>query len=99
MLQNSGFRAEFLSRLSLAMEGVLSDENVNACIDRYVELLDKEVPAERQRWEGDYDGWMNSVGKLRTFIAQNHLQRIVLRLRAYMALTEEEEQRYFGRWI
>ena len=98
LLQNSGFREKFLSRLSWAMEDVLSDENVLAYIDHYEQLLDAEVPRERQRWDGEYEGWVRNVEKLREFVAADHSERIVDRLKAYIGLTQEEARTYFGRW-
>lgn len=99
LLNNPQFREKFLSRLSWAMENVLSNENVLALIDEYCRLLDAEVPRERQRWDGEYEGWLGSVNKLRGFITDHdHLGRIVENLRIFIGLTGEEEAKYFGRW-
>ena len=100
LLQNSGFREQFLSRLSWAMDGVLSNENVLAHIDAYQQLLDHEVPAERQRWDGDYAGWIGHVNRLRAFITEHdHHGRIVENLRKFINLTDAECETYFGRWV
>jgi len=99
LMRNAGFREKFLQRLSWAMENVLSHENVIAVIDSYQAMLDAEVPRERARWEGNYASWLNRVDSLRNFLqSPDHLKRTVDNLRIFIGLTQEEEQKYFGRW-
>ena len=98
-MANPQFRQKFLERLSYLMETTLSDENVLARIDYYADLIDAEVPRERARWSGSYEAWLERVEELRTFVRDDHLIKMVNKLRQYIGLTDEEAETYFGRWI
>lgn len=99
LMENPTFRQKFLERLSYHMENTLSNENVLARIDYYHDLLAPEVPREREKWGGTYDGWEAQVDKLRDFITErNHLREMIERLVRYIGLTQEEIDTYFWRW-
>ena len=98
-MANPQFRQKFLERLSYLMETTLSDENVLARIDYYADLIDAEVPRERARWSGSYEAWLERVEELRTFVRDDHLIKMINKLRQYIGLTDEEAETYFGRWI
>ena len=67
-MKNAQFREKFLARCSELMATTLSNENVVARINYYENLLDPEVPRERQRWTSTYKAWKNKVQYLRDFI-------------------------------
>ena len=95
---NEEFRAKFLARLAEMLETTLSNENVLATIDRYAALLDPEVPRERARWNGSYEGWLQSVEKLRRYVTEEDVtEKILANLRSFIGLTAEESALYFGR--
>lgn len=98
-MENPEFRQKFLARLSYLMATTLSNENVLARIEYYEELLDPEVPRERERWGSSYDAWKNRVQEMKDFLADDHLKKMVLQLYTYIGLTAEEANTYFGRWI
>ena len=99
IINNPTFRQQFLERLSYHMEHTLSNENVLARIDYYEQLLSPEVPRERARWGGTYDGWLWQVNKMRRFITEwDHMADIVARLQRYIGLTQAEIDQYFWRW-
>ena len=99
IINNPTFRRQFLERLSYHMEHTLSNENVLARIDYYEQLLSPEVPRERARWGGTYDGWLWQVNKMRRFITEwDHMADIVARLQRYIGLTQAEIDQYFWRW-
>ena len=99
LMQNPTFRQQFLERLSYHMENTLSTENVLAKMDYYEQLLSPEVPRERQRWGGSYDGWISQVNRMRNFITQwDHMADMVARLQRYIGLTQSEIDKYFWRW-
>lgn len=100
LIKNPTFRQQFLERLSYHLENTLSTENVLAKIDYYEQLLAPEVPRERDRWGGSYDGWLWQVNKMRRFITEwDHIGDIVNRLKMYIGLTQSEAEQYFGRWL
>ena len=68
-------------------------------MDYYEQLLSPEVPRERQRWGGSYDGWISQVNRMRNFITQwDHMADMVARLQRYIGLTQSEIDKYFWRW-
>ncbi len=100
IIKNPTFRQQFLERLSYHMERTLSNENVLARIDYYEQLLSPEVPRERARWGGTYDGWLWQVNKMRRFITEwDHMADMVARLQRYIGLTQAEIDQYFWRWV
>ena len=99
LIKNPAFRKQFLERLSYHMENTLSTENVLAKIDYYEQLLAPEVPRERARWGGTYDGWLWQVNKMRRFITEwDHMGDMINRLKMYIGLTQAEIDQYFWRW-
>ena len=99
LVKNPTFREMFLTRLAEAMETTLSNENVIGRIEYYENLLDPEVPRERERWGGSYDAWKKKVQGLKDFVEkENHLGYIPDKLKMYMGLTNSEAQKYFSRW-
>ena len=98
-MESPEFRQKFLARLSYLMDTTLSEENVLGRIDYYVNLLDAEVPRERERWGGSYEAWQGRVEEMRSFLKNNHLKKMVNNLYTFIGLTRQEAQTYFGRWI
>lgn len=99
LASNSEFRMKLIQRTSELMATTLSDEHVLARIDYYEQLLDPEVPRERERWNGSYSYWKSSVQRLRDFIAEDHLKNMAYALREYLSMTNDEMEQYFGRWF
>lgn len=98
LIQNEEFRARFLERLSGAMTGALSDENVLAAIDGFQTLLEPEISRERQRWGGSTEEWTADVDRLRTFLTRyDHWGLLVEDLKTYIGLTDAEAASWFGR--
>jgi len=99
IIKNPEFRQKFIERVSYLLTTTLSEENVLARIDYYENLLDPEVKRERQRWNGNYNGWKNSVQTLRNFITKGqHMDNVMTRLDTYLDLTKKEIETYFPWW-
>ena len=103
IMKNAQFREKFLARCSELMATTLSNENVVARIDYYENLLDPEVPRERQRWTSTYKAWKNKVQYLRDFIVigedgWDQMDNMINKLIDYIGLTDEEIDKYFSRW-
>ena len=98
-MENKEFRQRLLERLSYLLETTLSDENVMARIEYYTELLDPEVPRERERWGSSYEAWEGRVQELRDFLENGHLRKMITSLDRFINLTQTEKEAYFGRWL
>ena len=99
LVENDIFRQRLLQRLSELLSTTLSDENVLARIDYYEKLLDPEVARERERWGSSYSAWQAQVDRLREFLQDGHLKKMITNLDRFINLTSQEEQTYFGRWL
>jgi hypothetical protein len=76
---------------------------VVARIDYYENLLDPEVPRERQRWTSNYKSWKEKVQYLRDFIVVgeegwDQMDNMINKLIDYIGLTDAEIDKYFSRW-
>ena len=99
LMKNPNFRQRFLERLSYHMQNTLRTENVLSRINYYHDLLEPEVPRERQRWGSTVAEWEWYMDKLRNFIAEDdHLGDMVDKLEHYIGLTQDEIDTYFWRW-
>lgn len=103
VMKNAQFREKFLARTSEMMASTLSNENVVSRIDYYEDLLDPEVPRERQRWKNNYKAWKNKVQYLRDFIligedGYDQMDNMINKLVDYIGLTDAEIEKYFSRW-
>ena len=103
VMKNAQFREKFLARCSELMATTLSNENVVARIDYYENLLDPEVPRERERWISTYKAWKNKVQYLRDFIligedGYDQMDNMINKLIDYIGLTDAEIEKYFSRW-
>ena len=103
IMKNAQFREKFLARTSELMATTLSNEHVTERIDYYENLLDPEVPRERERWNGSYEAWKNKVQYLRDFInigedGNDQMDNMINKLIEYINLTDEEIEKYFSRW-
>ena len=103
IMKNAQFREKFLARTSELMATTLSNENVVARIDYYENLLDPEVPRERQRWTSNYKSWKEKVQYLRDFIVVgeegwDQMDNMINKLVDYIGLTDAEIDKYFSRW-
>lgn len=103
IIKNAQFREKFLARCSELMATTLSNEHVTERIDYYENLLDPEVPRERQRWSSSYEAWKNKVQYLRDFInigedGNDQMDNMINKLIDYIGLTDAEIEKYFSRW-
>ena len=95
--ENQEFRERFFTRMAELKNGVLSNENVLARIDHYVQLLSPEIEREKQHWSGSYEQWENNVEKMRSYItARDHWAHLMTHMRRYVGMTNAEYKKYFG---
>lgn len=94
---NKEFREKFFTRMAELKNGVLSNENVLARIDHYVQLLSPEIEREKERWGGSYEQWENNVEKMRSYItSRDYWAHLLNHMRRYVGMTNAEYNKYFG---
>ena len=94
---NPETREEFLDRLSDAMTGTLSDDQVLALIEEFEAALSPEISRERQRWGGDAATWQADVDRLKASLTRyDHTALLVESLRQHLALTDAEAAALMG---
>ena len=98
LLSSPAYRNEFLSQMSAALTGPMSNDNVISLIDKFEEEMHPEVYRDKTRWGGTLDQWEGMIDNLRTYVTQgNGRARIIAaNIRSYVAMTDAEYQQYFG---
>ena len=88
---NPAARQQFLSRLSTALAGTLSDDHVLSLISEFEAAIAPEIQRERQRWGGDTATWQADVERLKAHLTRyDHQALLIQSLKQHMALTDEE---------
>ena len=96
LFRNNEFRKLTLERASDALHGAFSDENALALIDKMAEEIDSEMMNDAPRWHVlTYTGWKGNINRLKTLMTNYH-SSVINNLRAFMNLTNEEIETYFG---
>ena len=98
LLSSPAYRNEFLSQMSAALTGPMSNDSVVSLIDKFEEEMHPEVYRDKTRWGGTLDQWEGMIDNLRTYVTQgNGRARIIAaNIRSYVAMTDAEYQQYFG---
>ena len=97
LVKNSDFRDKFLSRAAEALDGVFSNENVAAEIDRLAAEVAPEVERDFASRDRYYRQWEYSVELLRgNIVDRDWRTNCILRLMEYLPMTREEAARYFS---
>lgn len=94
LLKNEQFRARFLERLSAALYGPLSDENVLAEIDRLYAGIESELPRDFARWNRDMYSFEEASANLRKIVT-GHARQAYKDICDLLALSEQEKAQYF----
>ena len=68
LLANDEFSEKILARYDDLIEGVLSDENVLAEIDRQTALIESEIPRDFERWGLNPEQWYKCIDDLKAMI-------------------------------
>lgn len=93
LLENDGFRDQFLRRFAWQMETVWNADRVNAYIDKYYAAIQPEMQRDCARWEHTYSDWEAHVESLRTF-AETRAAYVYDHVKAYFDLTDAQMQEY-----
>ena len=98
LLSSPAYRNDFLSQMSAALTGPMSNDNVVALLDKFEEEMHAEVYRDKTRWGGTLDQWEGMIDNLRAYVTQgNGRARIIAaNIRSYVAMTDAEYQQYFG---
>jgi len=101
LMKNRSFRALFLERLEFQMHNIWNRDNVNAAIDRFVEIMDGEMPRNQKRWgTNTYQTWVNRINGLHKYAneRQAYLREMFgtnALLKSIVHMTPEELDRCF----
>jgi len=68
--ENAEFRQLYYSRYADLLNTVYSCENMNETLDRMLDVIRPEMPAQIARWGGSMNEWENNVTRLKNFINQ-----------------------------
>lgn len=97
LLKNSEFRQLFLEHLSKHMHTTFSTANTTKVFDDLVASIKPEMPRNCERWPRllPYSRWEKEVSNFRSHF-QDRNKTLLNSLRRILAVTEEEEQKYFA---
>lgn len=96
LLQNNEFRKMFLERLSYHLANTYSAKNTTAYFDKFIAGIRNEMKHNCKRWTGlSYEKWENNIKSFRARL-EDRPQIILNDLRRYLAVTDEENKKYFA---
>ena len=96
-MRNAEFREKFFTRVAELKNTVLSNENVIARIDHYVQLLSPEIEREKARWGGTYADWERNVKNMKSYILdRDHWALLFEHFQRFSGMTNAEYKKYFG---
>lgn len=96
LVKNSDFREKFLNRAAEALNGVFSNENVSAEIDRLAAEVAPEIARDFALRDRVYTQWEYSLDMLRDNIVERDWRaNCIMRLMEYLPMTAEEAALYF----
>ncbi len=93
LLENDEFKDWFLREFARQLNEVWSEENVNAYLDEFVQVMQPEMQRECSRWGWRYSTWENQVEDIRTF-AHNRPKNMYNHIRSYFGLTHAQMEEY-----
>jgi len=70
MLENDQFRTELANRIADFANFNFDTTRIDQHIDRILAVIDSEIPHHLERWDRDYDDWLDDIEELRVFARQ-----------------------------
>ena len=95
LLANAEFKDMFLRRLGSLLQNELSDEAVNARLDKLQAIVEPEAARDMARWGQGEHVFAGRLDNIRNFI-QDRAWEMANSARAYFGLTAEQASEYFG---
>lgn len=100
LLNNDDFRNRLISRYAEVYDTCLSNEKILARMNDYIELLEKDIPRDREYWAPTVMypmGWDVLMKDLQDRVVNTDWQNYAKdKFCAYVGLSEEEKDTYFG---
>lgn len=93
LLQNEGFRDEFLRRFGWHMSTVWTEENINARIDEIIAQIGPDMQKDCDRWGLTYSSWEAHIKTIRNF-AHRRERALLQYVRAYFDLSTAALREY-----
>lgn len=100
LLQNAGFRQQFLERLSYHMQHTFAPDRVLGILDQLDQEVQHDLQASQKEWPSTVSGWNRAVLNIRLFVQSWNADRRTLLLQEtqrFFGLTNEEMRQYFGK--
>lgn len=85
------WRDRFIERFAWTLKEIYNTERVLSYIDKWYELIEDEMPAEREKFGGSVAGWDANIERMRTF-AKMRPANIVGQLKDAFSLSSEQRQ-------
>ena len=97
LVSNPEFREKVFTRYAELSQGVLSNEHVLEKMDEYIELLEPELPRDRERWDLTMERWYSELDKMRDYINDNNwINYTIDRLCMCFNASSSEKSQYFS---
>lgn len=100
LLQNPGFREQFLNRLAVHMNATFDPARVNGLLDGLLAETSADMPKHLKRWSVSQKAYDKLIADIRTFIggsgSPDRRTLLLQETQRFFQLTDEEMQRHFG---
>lgn len=99
LVENPGFREQFLQRMAYHMQTTYAPERVIGMIDALAEEIRHDMPYNQERWNQSMENWEEHVQFLRDFVVSEDGSRVQAMLNSaqrVFRLSDEEMTAYFG---
>lgn len=98
LLKNKNFRDMFLKRYAELMDTILNEQYITDALDKFIAVIEPEIPKDRERWGYSVSGWNNAVQKMYNYVKGGARTDNVLRdIKSYFGLTDDQMKYYFGK--
>ena len=98
LFKNSGFRRQFLERLSYHMQNTFAPSRVNGILDKLNKELQHDLPESQKRWNSSMNAWNKTIREIKSFIGGKKTDRRTLLLKEtkkFFSLTDAKMKEYF----
>ncbi|MBE5794859.1 MAG: hypothetical protein E7323_09310 [Clostridiales bacterium] len=103
LLENDGFRDQFLQRMAYHMGTTYAPERVIGVIDSLADEIRHDMPYNQERWNQSMEKWEEHLQFLRDFVqteSSSRVQDMLNNAKRVFRLSDEEMIHYFGDlWI
>ncbi len=70
LLENAEWRSRFVNRYADYLNSVLRPDHFSALLDSFAARIDAEIPTHMERWDRDYQFWLDELAVVSEFIQE-----------------------------